>query len=130
VGPEQAPLGGFVYESSEGTSYHAGDTALSPLVFQGIAARFPAIDWAMLPIGAYEPRWFMQSQHMNPEDAAQAFAWLGARTVCAMRSGTFKLTDEPLAEPPEMTRACFTARGFDAARLWVFDVGETRGLAR
>jgi L-ascorbate metabolism protein UlaG (beta-lactamase superfamily) len=82
----------------------------------------------MLPVGAYEPRWFMQSQHMNPEEAIEAFVQLGARKLVAMHWGTFKLTDEPLGEPPERTRRVFGERGLDVARLWVLDVGETRAL--
>ena len=121
--------GGFVIESSEGTAYHAGDTAFSERVFTEIAARFPAIDWAMLPIGAYDPVWFMQSQHMGPEEAVKAFELLGAKTFCAMHWGTFKLTDEPLGEPPERVRARADERALEASRVWIFDVGETRTLA-
>ena len=82
----------------------------------------------MLPIGAYEPRWFMEPQHMNPEDALAAFELLGARTFVAMHWGTLKLTDEPFGEPPERVRAGWAARGLDPARLWILDVGETRAL--
>lgn len=122
--------GGFVYESAEGTAYHAGDTAFSEQVFREIATRFPRIDWAMLPIGAYEPRWFMKMQHMNPEDAGMAFEILGARVLCAMHWGTFRLTDEWMGEPPERIRAFFLEKGIDPSRLWVFDIGETRMLGR
>jgi len=123
--------GGFVVRGPEGAFHHAGDTAL-PLgadwSFADIGKRAGPIDWALLPVGAYEPRWFMQPQHMNPEDAVEAFAQLGARTMVAMHWGTFKLTDEPLGEPPERTRRVFAERGLDAKRLWVLDVGETRAL--
>jgi L-ascorbate metabolism protein UlaG (beta-lactamase superfamily) len=122
--------GGFVYESDDGTTYHSGDTALSEAVFRGIHERCPKIDWAMLPIGAYEPRWFMRSQHMDPDDAGQAFEWLGAETFCAMHWGTFKLTDEPIGEPPERIRAYFASHGLSSERLWVLDVGETRALVK
>ena len=122
--------GGFVFESRDGTSYHAGDTALSEQVFKSIREKCPPIDWAMLPIGAYEPRWFMQPQHMNPDDAAQAFEWLGAQTFCAMHWGTFKLTDEPTGEPPARIRAWWKDHDMDPKRLWVFDIGETRALTR
>jgi len=121
--------GGFVYRTSEGVAYHSGDTALFD-GFTEIGQRLGPIDWAMLPIGAYEPRWFMQPQHMNPEDAAEAFARLGARTLCAMHWGTFKLTDEPLGEPPRRIRAQFAERGLGDERLWIFDVGQTRALTR
>ena len=55
---------------------------------------------------------------------------MGARALVAMHWGTFKLTDEPLGEPPERMRAWWRERGLEAERLWVLDVGETRRLAR
>ncbi len=119
--------GGFVYRSREGVAYHSGDTALFD-GFREIAQRCGPIDWAMLPIGAYEPRWFMEPQHMNPEDAGEAFLQLRARQLCAMHWGTFKLTDEPLAEPPTRIRAFFADRKLPDERLWIFDVGQTRPL--
>lgn len=120
--------GGFVYESEDATTYHAGDTAFSEQVFREIAARFPKIDYAMIPIGAYEPTWFMESQHIGPEDAGKAWEILGAKTFVAMHWGTFSLTDEPLGEPPERLRAWFASRGHAAERGWILDVGETRAL--
>jgi L-ascorbate metabolism protein UlaG (beta-lactamase superfamily) len=122
--------GGFVYETADGVAYHAGDTAMSEGVFRAIAERFPRIDWAMLPIGAYDPPWFMAPQHMGPEDAGRAWEILGARTLVAMHWGTYKLTDEPIGEPPERARAWFAERGHAPDRLWVLDVGETRSLGR
>jgi L-ascorbate metabolism protein UlaG (beta-lactamase superfamily) len=116
---------GFLYRGSEGTAYHSGDTAYFN-GFAEIGKRTP-IDWAMLPIGAYEPRWFMEPQHMNPEDAGQAFIDLGARHFVAMHWGTFQLTDEFIGEPPERIRAFFAERGL-GDRLWVMHVGETRAL--
>jgi L-ascorbate metabolism protein UlaG (beta-lactamase superfamily) len=121
--------GGFVYRAAEGTVYHSGDTA-SFDGFREIGARLGPIDWAMLPIGAYEPRWFMAPQHMSPEDAGQAFLDLGARTLVAMHWGTFKLTDEPLGEPPGRIRTFFREHGLDEERLWILDVGENRPLGR
>ena len=120
--------GGFVYESSQGTAYHAGDTAFSERVFRAIGERFPKIDWAMLPIGAYNPEWFMRPQHMGPEEAGRACKLVLATHLCAMHWGTFKLTDEPIGEPPERMRAWWAKQGHDAARLWIFDIGETRTL--
>jgi L-ascorbate metabolism protein UlaG (beta-lactamase superfamily) len=126
--------GGFVYESNDGTAYHAGDTAFNERVFREIGARFPNIDWAMIPIGAYDPEWFMSSQHIGPEDAGRAWEILGARTLVAMHWGTFRLTDEPLGEPPERARAWFEEHGHATAppraRLWILDIGETRVLSR
>jgi L-ascorbate metabolism protein UlaG (beta-lactamase superfamily) len=119
--------GGFVLRGPEGALYHAGDTALFD-GFAEIGARCGPIDWALLPIGAYEPRWFMEPQHMNPDDALAAFAQLGARRLVAMHWGTFKLTDEPLGEPPARLRELAAAAGLGADRVWILDVGETRGL--
>jgi L-ascorbate metabolism protein UlaG (beta-lactamase superfamily) len=120
--------GGFVYEGAEGVAYHAGDTAMSEDVFRAIASRCPRVDWAMLPIGAYEPTWFMAPQHMGPEEAGRAWELLGARVLVAMHWGTFKLTDEPVGEPPQRVRAWFDERAHARDRLWVLDVGETRRL--
>lgn len=122
--------GGFVYEGPEGTTYHAGDTAFNELVFSEIGKRFPSIDWAMLPIGAYDPVWFMSKQHMGPEEAGRAFELLGAKTFVAMHWGTFRLTDEPLGEPPERMRKWWEDHAKDPSRLWIQDLGETRTLQR
>jgi L-ascorbate metabolism protein UlaG (beta-lactamase superfamily) len=122
--PNRALWGGFVVESAGMRVYHAGDTAYFE-GFREIGRRFPQIDAALLPIGAYDPAWFMSKQHMNPDEALRAFADLGARRVIAMHWGTFKLTDEPLDEPPMLFREGAKARGLspDAAR--VAAVGET-----
>lgn len=120
--------GGFLYQGSEGVAYHAGDTAMSEDVFRAIAQRCPRVTWAMLPIGAYEPTWFMSAQHMGPEEAGRAWELLGARVLVAMHWGTFSLTDEPPGEPPRRAREWFESNGYATDRLWVMDVGETRDL--
>jgi N-acyl-phosphatidylethanolamine-hydrolysing phospholipase D len=122
--------GGFVYQTPELTAYHAGDTAYAKTVFEQIGARFPAIDYAMLPIGAYDPPWFMQPQHMGPEEALQAFIDLGAKQFVAMHWGTFRLTDEPLGEPPERLRAAWEAKVGTATQPIVQAVGERVLLTR
>jgi L-ascorbate metabolism protein UlaG (beta-lactamase superfamily) len=119
--------GGFVLRGPEGAAYHAGDTALFD-GFREIGARLGPIDWALLPIGAYEPRWFMEPQHMNPCDALLAFDRLGARTLVPMHWGTFHLTDEPLDEPPSKVRSLWEAEARDPERLWLMAFGETRAL--
>jgi L-ascorbate metabolism protein UlaG (beta-lactamase superfamily) len=116
--------GGFVVEDGERRVYHSGDTAYFD-GFVEIGERCGRIDAAMLPIGAYEPRWFMKAQHMNPADAAQAFVDLGAERLVAMHWGTFKLTDEPLGEPPVFARHEWGRRGLEPARLLIPAVGET-----
>jgi L-ascorbate metabolism protein UlaG (beta-lactamase superfamily) len=119
--------GGFVIRSSEGVAYHSGDTAFFD-GFAEIGKKLGKIDWAMLPIGAYEPRWFMEPQHMGPEEAVEAARLLDARRLVAMHWGTFKLTDEPIAEPPVRARAAFEKAADADRELWILDVGETRRL--
>jgi L-ascorbate metabolism protein UlaG (beta-lactamase superfamily) len=114
--------GGYVIRGPEGTAYHSGDTAWGDH-FAEIRARVGAIDWAMLPIGGYAPRWFMAPQHIDPIEAAQAWEALGARHLLAMHWGTFKLTDEAIGEPPARLRARWAERGLDPARLWIVDPG-------
>ena len=65
---------------------------------------------------------------MNPEEAVRAFELLGAKTFCAMHWGTFKLTDEPMGEPPERLRTKWGERERAGATLHVPDVGETLAL--
>ncbi|HVV49339.1 MAG TPA: MBL fold metallo-hydrolase [Polyangia bacterium] len=120
----RALWGGFVIESGGLCVYHSGDTAY----FEGFAEigrRFPNLDAALLPIGAYDPQWFMSKQHMNPEEALRAFQDLGARKVVAMHWGTFKLTDEPLDEPPARFRRGAADRGLADGVAHVAAVGET-----
>jgi L-ascorbate metabolism protein UlaG (beta-lactamase superfamily) len=119
--------GGYVVRGREGTLYHSGDTAFGDH-FTDIGTRMGPIDWAMLPIGGYSPRWVMEPQHVDPIEAARGFAALGARNLFAMHWGTFRLTDEAIGEPPERLRAFWQREGLDPATLWVSDVGETRLL--
>ena len=122
--------GGWVMRAREGTAYHAGDTAWFGH-FAEIAARKGPIDWAMLPIGAYDPQWFMKPQHMGPEEAGRAFVALAAKHMVCMHWGTFQLTDEPLAEPPKRIVEWWNREGpgeAEVSRLWTMAVGETRAL--
>ena len=119
--------GGFVLESGGVRVYHSGDTAYFS-GFRAIRERAGPIDAAMLPIGAYEPRWFMRAQHMNPDDAVQAWVDLDAARMVAMHWGTFQLTDEPTDEPPLRTRAVVDERSLDDRRLFIPAIGETLWL--
>ncbi len=89
----RALWGGFVIRGSRGL-YHSGDTGHFG-GFATIGRVFPDLDVAVLPLGAYEPRWFMHPQHMAPEESVAAWAALGARHLLGMHWGTFDLTDEP-----------------------------------
>ena len=79
--------------------FFAGDTGYSK-DFADIHRRFDRFDLALLPIGAYQPRWFMRNQHVDPAEAVQIHRDLHARQSIAIHWGTFELTDEPLDEPP------------------------------
>jgi L-ascorbate metabolism protein UlaG (beta-lactamase superfamily) len=92
--------GGFVVEGGGKRVYHSGDTAYFS-GFTEIARRCGSPDAALLPIGAYQPEWFMRRQHMNPEDALQAARDLDARRILPMHWGTYQLTDEWMGEPPQ-----------------------------
>lgn len=83
--------------------YFGGDTGYGKL-FRDIGELFAPIDLALLPIGAYEPRWFMGPVHVSPEEAVHIHRDIGARQSVAMHWGTFVLTDEPMDEPPRRLR--------------------------
>ena len=105
--------------------YFAGDTGFGGgRHFQGIAARHPGPDVALLPIGAYEPRWFMAPHHMNPEDAVRAFQILKARSALGFHWGTFKLTNEGVDQPPRDLTAALRTRGIDARRFAAMRPGQ------
>jgi len=126
---DRALWGGFVIRGSAATIYHAGDTGYFS-GFREIGRRFPDIDAALLPIGAYDPRWFMKPVHVDPEEALQAFEDLGARTFVAMHWGTFKQSDEPLDEPPQRVEAERVRRRLPAERVRVLAVGESIEVRR
>jgi L-ascorbate metabolism protein UlaG (beta-lactamase superfamily) len=115
---------GFVVESGGCTIYFAGDTGYSPQ-FQEIGRRFPQIDVALIPIGAYEPRWFMQPVHANPEEAVRIHLDVAARHSVGMHFGTFQLTDEGIEEPVEALSRARTTAGVNADAFRVLDFGET-----
>jgi len=98
--------------------------------YQEIGARLGPFDASILPIGAYDPRWFMAPAHMNPEEAVRAYRELGGRgAFIPMHWGTFRLTDEDPLEPPVRLRAAWTAGHLPATALHVLRHGETLVLA-
>ncbi len=119
--------GGYLIEAGGRTIYHVGDTAAFD-GFAAIAKRFPSIDLAMIPIGAYQPSWFMEWFHMNPEQAGDAFVTLGAKAMVPMHWGAFRLTDEPFLEPIARLQRWWDEKR-PAGRLHTMAVGETIELA-
>jgi L-ascorbate metabolism protein UlaG (beta-lactamase superfamily) len=81
-----------------------GDTGYAPL-FKEIGEKLGPFDLAAIPIGAYEPRWFMSKHHVNPEESVQIHLDIGSRRSVGIHWGTFILTDEPLDEPPRRLAA-------------------------
>jgi N-acyl-phosphatidylethanolamine-hydrolysing phospholipase D len=118
---------GFVLEVAGRKVYFAGDTGYSK-DFRDIGKRFAPIDLALVPIGAYEPRWFMRAMHVNPEEAVRIHRDVGARRSVAMHWGTFRLTEEPLDEPPRALAQALAAAGVAPEDFWILQHGETRAL--
>ena len=102
---------GYFLELGEFTVYFAGDTAYGSH-FSQIRERFGAPRLALLPIGAYAPRWFMSPVHIGPDEAARAHEVLGAGTSIAIHHGTFQLADEAIDTPKRVLRECRTDDSF------------------
>jgi L-ascorbate metabolism protein UlaG (beta-lactamase superfamily) len=113
-------FGGFMLEVGGRVIYHCGDTAYFD-GFPEIGRRFP-IDVALLPIGAYEPP-SLRAVHMNPEEALEACVELGAKVMVPMHYGTFRLSYEPMEEPPARLRAAARGRGLEDRVVWMREGG-------
>jgi N-acyl-phosphatidylethanolamine-hydrolysing phospholipase D len=117
----------WLIEAAGRRLFFAGDTGWFP-GFAAYGRRFAPLTAALLPVGAYEPRWFMRYQHLDPAEAVAAWQQLGAETLVAMHWGTFVLTDEALDEPPRALARAVAAAGVDPARVHLPAVGESRLL--
>jgi L-ascorbate metabolism protein UlaG (beta-lactamase superfamily) len=115
---------GFMLQHGGVKLHFGGDTGYTRF-FAEIAARLGGPDLALIPIGAYEPRWFMGPVHMNPADAVQAFQDMQAKRAIGMHFGTFQLTAEEIDAPLKDLAAALTAAGIAAARFTTLDVGQT-----
>jgi len=120
----RALWGGFLIEAGGRRILFAGDSGYGPH-WREIATRLGPFDLALLPIGAYEPRWFMKDIHMNPAEAVQAHLDLGARQSIAMHFGTFQLTPEGIDEPVRDLATALRQRGVSAEQFRTVDVGES-----
>lgn len=118
---------GYVLEFPDATVYFAGDTGFAPF-FQELREFYREITLALLPIGAYRPRWFMGPVHLDPPEAVEVHEILNAHTSLGMHWGTFSLADEPLGEPPLYLRWVLKQRGISPERFRVLEIGETTSL--
>jgi L-ascorbate metabolism protein UlaG (beta-lactamase superfamily) len=122
--------GGWVLQAGGHSVYFAGDTGYGDgRDFRAIGQRFPALDLALIPVGAYEPRWFMREQHIDPAEAVQVFRDLGARRALGIHWGSFALTDEALDAPIAALDAARRSQGVAAADFRLLAHGETWVLA-
>jgi N-acyl-phosphatidylethanolamine-hydrolysing phospholipase D len=125
---------GWAVSASAHRIYFAGDTGKHSS-FDEIGRRAGPFDAALLPIGAYDPRWFMAPVHMDPDEAVAAYGELVSAAdqarpcrMVGMHWGTFRLTDEPMREPPERAARAWRAAGRPQEHLWIMAHGETRWL--
>lgn len=116
--------GGFMLQAEECRIFVCGDSGYAPC-FSAIRQRCGAPDLALLPIGAYAPRWFMSAMHMNPAEAVQVHRDLGARRSLAMHFGTWQLTDEGIDRPLEALIAARAAGGMNDEDFRIPGFGET-----
>lgn len=116
--------GAWVIDAPSMKSYFAGDTGYGEF-FKETGKRYGPFDLAMIPIGAYEPRWFMKKQHVNPEEAVQAHIDLKSNFSIGMHFGTFQLTDEAINQPKIDLNFAKDKMNIDDKQFLAPDFGET-----
>jgi L-ascorbate metabolism protein UlaG (beta-lactamase superfamily) len=120
--------GGHYLNTVNRRLWFVGDSGYDQALFREISQRCGAPDLALIPIGAFEPRWFMQSAHMNPAEAVRAHCDSGARQSVGMHWGTFQLTDEGREEPAQALMRAREAAGLTADQFRVLAPGQSLGV--
>ena len=115
----------YVMQHGEFRFIFIGDTGYSR-DFAALGDKYNGFDWAAIPIGAYEPRWFMKAAHINPAESVRIFSDLRAKRAVASHWGVFQLTDEPLDEPPRRFRRAAASGRLGDEGAWILSIGETR----
>jgi len=123
----RALWGGFMIDVRGHRIFFAGDSGYGPH-FRDVRRRCGPVDLALLPIGAYEPRWFMKDVHMNPAEAVQVHLDLEAQQSIAMHFGTFRLTAEGISDPIAALEDALRAREVPAGRFRTLDSGDSLRL--
>ena len=119
----------FVIETPSGKIYHVADTAFHDgTIFHDMRKKHGDMRLAILPIGAYEPRWFMKEQHVDPHEAVGIMEITGAHQAMAHHWGTFQLTDEDIHEPPRVLKQALAKGGHAEERFRVFRPAEVFDL--
>ena len=122
---------GFILKQREVSLYFAGDTGYcGGSVFRDLRARYGDQRFALLPIGAYEPRWFMAPQHVNPAEAVQIMKDVGARRSLGIHWGTFRLTNESRDAPKAALSAALAEEGIPASSFQAMEPGDVHDLER
>jgi L-ascorbate metabolism protein UlaG (beta-lactamase superfamily) len=117
--------GGFSVRGAEKNVWFVGDTGFDAGIIDAVRIQCGAPDLALVPIGAYEPRWFMAPMHMNPAEAVALHQRVGATTSIGMHWGTFQLTDEGRDEPVEALALARAAAGVAPTAFRALQPGET-----
>jgi N-acyl-phosphatidylethanolamine-hydrolysing phospholipase D len=115
---------GWLVDGGACRLWHAGDSGYCE-AFRAIGARYGPIDFGMIPIGAYQPRQLMRPMHMDPAEAARVFLDTRCRRAVGMHWGTFRLTDEPLGEPPLLLAAALQELDIDPASFTTGHIGQS-----
>jgi L-ascorbate metabolism protein UlaG (beta-lactamase superfamily) len=118
---------GWVVKNDSFKFLFSGDSGYSPL-FKEIGKKFGPFDLATIPIGAYEPRWFMAPHHISPEEAVQVHRDVKSKKSVGIHWGTFVLSDEPLDEPPQELEEAKKTKGVASDEFIVLQHGETLWL--
>ena len=120
---------GWRIDSADGSLWHAGDSGYCP-GFLEIGERYGPVDFGMIPIGAYQPRRILRPIHMNPDEAVEVFLETRCRRAVGMHWGTFRLTDEPMGEPPLLLESALLEKQIPPASFTAGVVGAVIDIPR
>lgn len=115
--------GGYMIGDNKEKLYFVGDTGYNQKMFDDIAEKHPVIDYALIPIGAYKPRWFMSPIHISPEEAVQVHQTLNIKRSVGMHYGTFALADDGQYEPHEDLQKALDKQNVDYSEFVILEEG-------